>query len=103
MLKTFVLIATAALGLGFASPFIALGAVSLWQNTAFYAWFLAFPLFVDQLVGPETDAGTLVIAIVAYTIQHLAVFTLLWASSPLARILQDFIARPRHRRSGLVR
>lgn len=101
-MHTFILIATAALGLGFAAPFFALAAGGLAHHTAFYAWFLAFPMFVDQLVMPDSDAATLAVAIVAYTVQHLVVFALLWAATPLARILQDFIAGPRHRR-GLIR
>jgi hypothetical protein len=102
-MRTFILIGTAALGLGFASPFFALAVGGLAHHTALYAWLLAFPMFVDQLVVPESDAATLAVAIAAYTVQHLLVLALLWLSSPLARILQDFIGGPQLRRSGLVR
>lgn len=107
MWKKIVLLATAAIGLGFASPFIAyMGggfADPATHDGIFYAWFLAVPAAVDQLVWPETDAGMLALAIAVYTVQYLVLFALLAASMPAARVLQDFIAGPRHRRSGLVR
>lgn len=107
MLKRTILIAMAAFVLACASPFIAhLGggfADPATHHGIFYVWFMAIPATVDQLVWPESDVGMIMLAVMVYTVQYLALFALLAAPLPAARFLQDFIAGPQHRRDGLVR
>jgi hypothetical protein len=104
--RTLAYLVVAAIGMGFLSPFIVAAAGGFPDPAVhqglFYFWFMWFVAAVDQALLPATNGGTLLLAIAVYAVQHFVAFLLLWASTPLARILHDFVAAPR-RRSGLTR
>jgi hypothetical protein len=104
--RTLAYLVVAAIGMGFLSPFIVSAAGGFLDPSThqglFYFWFMSIVAAVDQALLPATNGETLMLAIAVYAGQHLVAFLLLWASTPLARILHDFIGAPRHR-SGLPR
>jgi hypothetical protein len=92
--RLMLLLAATALGLGIASFFIASPA-----NDGFlHAWFHLLPGIVSYLVSPESDTAFVALTMAVYTVQYLALCSLLAWSPEAVKFAVDFIGRPKHRR-----
>jgi hypothetical protein len=65
-------------------------------------WFFWLAGWVHYWVWPESASGLMAMTMAVYTLQYLALFALLAALRPAARLVQDFM-RPHKHRSELVR
>jgi hypothetical protein len=97
----------AAIALGVASPFLVnLGpAGAATSDGLFHAWFYAMPTMVDLWLWPEGPILMLLLAMVVFTVQYLALFAAVAGLLQFAKVTQDFIRPYKHRRStgGLLR
>lgn len=66
------------------------------------AWFFWLPGWVHYWLWPETALGLMAMTMAVYTVQYLALFALLAALAPIARLVRDFMWPHKHR-GGLVR
>jgi hypothetical protein len=92
----------AAIALGVASPFLVnLGPVgAATSNGPFRAWFYVLPTMVDLWLWPEGPILMLLLAMVVFIVQYLALFAAVAGLLQLAKVAQDFIRPYKHRRSA---
>ena len=92
----------AAIALGVASPFLVnLGpAGAATSDGLFHAWFYALPTMVDLWLWPEGPIPMLLLAMVVFTMQYLALFAVVAGLLQFAKVAQDFISPYKHRRSA---
>jgi hypothetical protein len=92
----------AAVALGVASPFLVhLGpAGAATSDGLFHAWFYAMPTMVDLWLWPEGPILMLLLAMVVFTAQYLALFAAVVGFLQFAKVAQDFISPYKHRRSA---
>jgi hypothetical protein len=91
----------AAIALGVVSPFLVnLGpAGAATSDGLFHAWFYALPTMVDLWLWPEGPVLMLLLAMVVFTVQYLALFAAIVGLLQFAKLAQDFINPHKHRRS----
>lgn len=92
----------AAIALGVASPFLVnLGpAGAATSDGLFHAWFYALPTMVDLWLWPEDPIRMLLLAMMVFTVQYLALFAAVAGLLQFAKVTQDFISPYKHRRSA---
>jgi hypothetical protein len=92
----------AAIALGVASPFLVnlVPAGAATSEGLFHAWFYALPTMVDLWLWPEGPILMLLLAMVVFTAQYLALFATVAGLLQLAKVAQDFISPYKHRRSA---
>ena len=92
----------AAVTLGVASPFLVhLGPASAATSDGlFHAWFYAIPTMVDLWLWPEGPILMLLLSMVVFTVQYLALFAAVAGLLQFAKVAQDFINPYKHRRSA---
>ncbi|MBI5277797.1 MAG: hypothetical protein HY854_15200 [Burkholderiales bacterium] len=89
-----------AIALGIASPFLVnLGpADAAASDGLFHAWFYAMPTVVDLWLWPDGPIPMLLLAMVVFTVQYLALFAAVAGLLQFAKVAQDFISPYKHRR-----
>src|SRR5688572_12057357 len=92
----------AAVALGIASPFfVNLGpAGAATSDGLFHAWFYALLTMVDLWLWPEDPIRMLLLAMLVFTVQYLALFAAVAGLLQFAKVAQDFISPYKHRRSA---
>lgn len=92
----------AAIALGVASPFLVnLGpAGAATSDGPFHAWFYALPTMVDLWLWPEGPILMLLLTMMVFTVQYLALFAAVAGLLQFAKVAQDFISPCKHRRSA---
>jgi hypothetical protein len=97
------LAAATAIALGIVSPYFSGLAVDrqLHNVPVVFEWFYWLPTLVDFWLAPESDLAFMTLWRVVLTLQYLAVFAMIWASTHLTIVLQHFVKPHRHR-GGLV-
>ena len=92
----------AAIALGVASPsLVNLGpAGAATSDGPFNAWFYALPTMVDLWLWPEGPILMMLLAMVVFTVQYLALFAAVAGLLQFAKVAQDFISPYKHRRSA---
>jgi hypothetical protein len=95
-------LAAAAIALGVTSPFLVnLGpAGAATSDGLFHAWFYALPTIVDQWVWPEGPILMMMLAMLVFTVQYLALFATLAGLLQFSKVAKDFISPHKHRRSA---
>ena len=100
--QTVLKLGAAAIVLGVASPFLVnfgpAGAAT--SDGLFHAWFYALPTMVDLWLWPEGPILMLLLAMVVFSVQYLALFAAVVGLLQCAKVAQDFISPHKHRRSA---
>jgi hypothetical protein len=99
---TILLMCAVSITLGIASPFLVnLGPPDATTSDGlFHAWFYAVPTMVDLWLWPEGPILMLLLAMVVFALQYLALFATIVGLRQFAKVAQDFISPYKHRRSA---